>query len=271
MLFLGILAIGFYIHPLYLIYTNKYKYTVAGEEIYAAIFKSKQKKTKSKKVLLGDSVGNQLFRNTTNNDTINSLACNQTISMLGHFILLNNYLNAGNKVDTVYMIFNPYSFRNNLDQVYTFHYFLKPFFVKEYKPLFSKTVYTQIDKIPYSEFCREPYILTSNWAPHYVPPVVKKYPFLSQISVEYLNKIKTLSRQNNFKLIILPTPVSINEKQAIEEIDKNELSNSGLDQEFESYFKNIIYLDSINFIDGLHLKDDKLPYYTGYYKKELMN
>ena len=139
-IFLLISGIILSIKPNYLVLTGKYKVTVAGKEIYQSIFKSKQKK-KSKKILLGDSVGNQLFTNTTNNDTLNSLACNQAISMAGQFILLNNYLNSGNKVDTVLLIFTPFSFQNNLDQVFTYHYFLKPFYIYEYKPLFKKKLY----------------------------------------------------------------------------------------------------------------------------------
>ncbi|MHC1775946.1 MAG: hypothetical protein AB9834_11090 [Lentimicrobium sp.] len=255
--------------PNYLVLTDKYKTKVAGKEIYHSIFKSKQKK-KSKKILIGDSVCNQLFPNTKNNGTINSLACNQAISMVGHFILLNNYLNTGNKVDTVILIYAPISFMNNLNQIYTYHYFLKPFYTEEYKPLFTKTVNEQIQKIPYSNFCRFSNILTSNWAPNFTSTDTIKYSFLSPISVEYLIKIKKLSIKYNFKLIILPTPTALSEKPEIEKIDKNEIVNNNLEREFENYFTKIIYLDDSIFTDGIHLKYNYLQYYTKYYKNTLM-
>ena len=101
-----------YVKPLYLMYGDKYKKMLHGAEIYHSIFKSKQK-SKAKKLLLGDSVGNQLFSNVNYNDTINSLACNAAIEMVGHYILLNNYINAGNKFDTVFMVLTPFTFRKN--------------------------------------------------------------------------------------------------------------------------------------------------------------
>ena len=134
--------------PLVMIWTGSYKYTVAGNEIYYSIFKSKQKK-KFKKLLIGDSVANQLFSNKKNYTKINSLCCNQAISLTGHYILINNYLSAGNIIDTVYMIFSPSSFQNNLNQIYTYHYFLKPFYTNDYKNLYTKTVNNKIKKLPF--------------------------------------------------------------------------------------------------------------------------
>jgi hypothetical protein len=268
-LFLLIACPAITIIPTFLILTDSYKHTVAGNEIYYSIFKSKQKK-KTKKIIIGDSVGRQLFSNTTYNDSLNSLACNRGISMAGHFILLNNYLNAGNKIDTVFLIFTPFSFQSNLNDVFTYHYFLKPFYVKEYKPLFTKLVTKQIDKIPYAEFCRFPNILTSNWAPDFKSTDKTDYTFLSPVSVEYLIKIKELSMKHHFKVIILPTPTRISRKAEVERMMKNEITKNNLGPEFKNYFENIIYLNDNNFVDDVHLKREILAYYTSYYNEKLM-
>jgi len=211
-------------------------------------------------------MGGQLFPAGTNTDTINSLTCNQAISMVGYYILLNNYINSGNKIDTVYMIVTPLYLGNNLDQVYAYHYFLKPFYIDEYLPLFSETVKKQINKIPYVYFCRLPFILTSNWAPDFVSKDEKKYTFLSPVSIEYLKKIKELGVKYKFKLIVLPTPTAISKKPLLEKMNKNEIVKSNLSNEFNNYFENIIYLDDSNFVDGLHLK--KPQKYTEYYKNK---
>ena len=264
-----ILVLVVHIRPAYLLYKDKYKETVAGNEIYYSIFKSKQKK-KSKKILLGDSVGNQLFNNKKNNDTLNSLACNQSIAMVGHYLLLNNYLNAGNEVDTVFMLFSPFSFKNDLDQVYTYHYFLKPFYTDEYKPYFSETVTKQIEKVPYHQFSRYPIILTSDWAPDFTPKDSANYTFLSPISVEYLQKIKTLSIQHNFKLIIMPPPASMSKKPLIEKMNKAEYANTGLTAEFDSYFSNFFFLPDSDFTDGTHLIKPQVDVYNEYYKNKFI-
>jgi len=241
---------------------------VVGREIYHSIKKSKQK-NKSKKLLLGDSVGNQLFNNETNNDTINSLACNQSIGMVGQFILLNNYLKAGNHLDTLYMVFTVSSFGNNLNQVYTYHYFVKPFYTSEYKDLFTNTVVHQIKKIPFVSISRVPLILASDWAPHIKPSDKQEYTFLSPISIEYLDKIKALSVQYNFKIIVLPTPTSLNKKKLIDGINKKEIVDNNLESEFGQYFQNIIYLNDTSFFDGTHLKDPEK--YTDYYRTHFMH
>lgn len=266
-LFLVILIVILQIRPLYLLNNDRYKLTVTGTEIYESIFKSKQKK-KVKKILFGDSVGNQLFPNTKFSDTLNSMACNQSIGMVGQYILLNNYLKTGNQVDTVFMLFSPFSFQNNLDQVYTYHYFLKPFYIEEYMPLFTETVNDQIQKIPYHRFCRLPLILTSNWAPEYYSNDKLDYTFLSPISVEYLLKIKELSIKYHFSLIILPTPTSIIKKPLVEKMDKSEITKNNLETEFRDYFTNILYLDDTIFLDGTHFK--KVKKYTDYYKKRFI-
>jgi hypothetical protein len=175
--------------------------------------------------------------------------------MVGHYLLLNNYLNAGNEVDTVYMLFSPFSFQNNLNQVYTYHYFLKPFYTDEYKPYFTETVNKQIQKVPYYKFCRNPLVLTSDWAPDFTPKDTINYSFLSPISVEYIAKIKELSTKHDFKLIFVAPPASMSKKPLIEKMDQNEIVKNNLSNEFGNYFKNMIYLPDNNFFDGTHLKE----------------
>lgn len=255
--------IGFNVWPIYLLCKDRYKNRVAGNEIYYSIYKSKQKK-KTKKLLLGDSVGNQMFSNKTNNFPIYSLTCNQAIDMVGHFLLLNNFINAGNHIDTVYLLFSPFSFQSNLNNKYTYHYFLKPFYTNEYSTLYTETVYEQIHKIPYYYLCRLPYILTSNWAPDFISKDLINYTFLSPISVEYLKKMKELAIKHNFKLIIIPTPTSFNKKQFVDRLDKNEIVKNYLVSEFQYYFDNIIYLPDSDFVDGTHFKDPST--YSEYYR-----
>lgn len=263
------MALILQVRPLYLLYKDRYKETVAGNEIYYSIAKSKQKK-KSKKILLGDSVGKQLFDNKTNNDSLNSLACNQSIAMVGHYLLLNNYLNAGNEIDTVYMLFSPFTFKNNLDQIYTYHYFLKPMYIDEYKPLFTETVNKQIEKIPYARFCRFPMILTSDWAPDFKSKDSVTYTLLSPISIEYLTKIKELSIQHHFKLIMLPPPASMSKKPLIEKMDQQEIVKNNLSDVFGNYFKNFVYYEDAKFFDGTHVKNPELyrPYYLNVLMKQ---
>lgn len=253
-LFILVAALAIQIIPVLLLFRDTYQRIVAGNEIYLSIRKSKQKH-KFHKLLLGDSVARQLFPNNSDNDTLNSLACNQSIGMVGQYILLNNYIQAKNDIDTVYMVFSPFSFINNLDQVYTYHYFIKPFYNSEYHDLFTTTVHNQIHKIPFTSISHVPLIFVSNWAPDFNSTDSNVFTLLSPISVEYLFKIKKLSEQYHFTLVFIPPPLSIQSKYTVAKMLQNEIIPTGLSSEFNNYFNRIEYFDDSCFSDGHHLKD----------------
>ena len=249
-------------------YTNLFLFDYPGNEVFHSIVKSK-KKSVSHKVLLGDSVGNQLFSNKTNHEPINSLACNQAVGLIGQYFLLNNYLNAGNKIEEAFMLFNPFTFRNNLNQRFTYHYFLKPFYNSEYDSLFTVTVENQIEKIPYHSFAQLPPIYITSWAPDYKSQDGIDYTFLSPISIEYLAKIKALSIKHNFKLTFIPAPTNIEKKDLIDKINVEEFAKANLTEEFEAYFNKLIYLDPSKFSDGVHLVQPEI--YTKKLKASFIN
>ncbi len=260
LIFLILLPFLIYLLSVFLVYSNVYKKIATNSLIYQALDKSRKKQI-AKKIILGDSVGEQLFSCYSESDTLLSLATNASINMVGQYLLLNNYLNAGNKIEQVYLIYNPLGFKNNMEGHITYHFFLKPFYRDEYKPLFSKTVLTQLNKIPFISICQNPLVLSSDW----VPPK-RNYPinetndtvFLSPISIEYLHRIKKLSIIHNFKFKIISPPVIISNKQKINKLDKQSINSSNLTEEFKDYFEQIIYLNDSCFMDEFHLNNPKV-------------
>ena len=241
----------------WLLIDDKYKSTVYGNEVYKALEKSK-KKTKYRKLILGDSTANQ-FYNCKKEDPNGaySLSCTQAIGMVGQFILLNNYLNAGNRPDSVYLVYTPFSFWDNLDQVYTYHYFLKPFYYDEYKPLMTKTVIEQIRRIPKYWACHIPYIQTTGWAPD-IKLQERHYSFLSPISTEYLTKIDSLSIEYKFDLEIIPTYVANHWRDSINHFNRKEFESTVFGNKLTQYLEQIYYLPDSCFIDEVHLKHPML-------------
>ncbi len=234
-----------------LLYTDVYLFNYPGYVIHDAIKKSKTKSNK-KILLLGDSVGHQLFPNKDDNDSIYSLACNQAISLAGQYVLLHNYINTGAKFEKLVLFITPFSFRNNLDQMYTYHYFLKPFDNDENRYLFTNSVKEQIAKIPYHRWHSMPHIAATTWAPDYISKDTSTFTFLSPISIEYLHKIRELSKLYNFSIKIVSPPISISKREAIDSIYQNEIRNANLENEFANYFNLIAYRDSALFSDGTH-------------------
>lgn len=242
----------------YLFITKKYEAYVNGFETYTSIRKSNQKSSR-KKLLLGDSVAKQLVMYNKDNTNVNSLACNQAISMVGQYLLFKNYLAAGNKIDTTILLMNPIiSFKNNLDQPLTFHYFLKPFYKEEYKPEFSAYVNNQIKKIPYYKASQFPLITASNWSPDFKSGDSALHSFLSEISLEYLLKIKKMADDNKIVFLIYPPPLRKSLKSTIDSIRTNHIDIPGLEKEFSLYFSRVTYIDDKYYVDGPHFKKDFL-------------
>jgi hypothetical protein len=240
-----------------------------GHQTYSAIKKSKSKSTK-KILLLGDSVAKSLFPNDEEGE-INSLATNQAIGVPGNYFLLKNYLDAGNTIETLVIIYNPYSLKNNLNQKYSYHYFLKPFFNDEYVNYFTVNLLEQIEMIPNKNYLLIPSIRATLWSPNF--PQSKnlitdefgnsnntKYSYLSPLSIEYLNKIKDLSIKNGFDIKLLPVPTSTNKKINFISFQK-ETEKTNLIEEFKFYLDNLNYIDPKYFSDGIHLNNQEIKNY----------
>jgi hypothetical protein len=232
-------------------------YDIIGKEVYESIKLSNQK-TKFKKLLIGDSVARQISTGNRLGDSVYSLACNQAVSMAGQYILLNNYIQSGNQFDTLYILYSPSSFQNNLDQIFTFNYFMKPFYEDQNFKYLSKNVHDQISKIPFHSASQLNLIKSSNWSPEYNSKSIPVVSFLSPISIEYLTRIDSLSKLHGFHIIVISPPCSKNFRRSILQMDRRKIFNNKLDRLFEGYFESIIYLDEAKFTDGLHLQD-RLP------------
>lgn len=253
LIFVSPIVFYFIVKTAWLLKDDRYKTTIYGNEIYKAIEKSK-KKTKYKKLILGDSTANQFYNcKESDPDSAYSLSCNQAIGMVGQYILLNNYLKAGNKPDSVFLVYTPFSFWDNLDQVYTYHYFLKPFFIEEYKPYMTETVMKQIKKIPKYWACHIPFIQTTGWAPN-VQQGERNYSFLSPICKEYLYKIDSLSKQHHFEFEIIPTFVANHWRDSISHFNRLEFANCSYAEKLNKYLNRINYKDDSCFVDEVHLR-----------------
>lgn len=252
LLFVSPFVLYYTAKTLWLLKDDRYQKETNGNEIYCAIGKSK-KKTPYRKLILGDSTANQFYNcKEEDPDSAYSLSCNQAVGMVGQFILLSNYLNAGNRPDSVFIVYTPFSFWDNLDQVYTYHYFLKPFYYDEYKPLMNETVLRQIRKIPKYWMCHLPYIQTTSWAPD-LTPEERPYSFLSPICKDYLSKIDSLSTEYHFSYEIVPTFVAEHWRDSIAHFNRTEFAECRYAEKLSAYLDSIVFLPDSCFVDEVHL------------------
>lgn len=234
----------------------------AGRIVFSAISKSnKNQGKKIKKLLLGDSVGNQIFNVNNYNDSLYSLCSNQAITLAGNYFLLKNFLETNPTTEgiEVALIFTPFTLQNDLNQIFTFHYFLKSFNISDYGKEFTSKTHEQINKIPYSYLAQFPPIKYSNWAPAYEPtPNAKTAGIISDFNAEYLLKIQDLCEKRNIKLNAFCPAIPLSKKDTVTKIKVATLPNVSLKSIFEHYWDTLELLDDQLFVDGVHYNLEKV-------------
>ncbi len=233
------------------------------QHIYIAIVKSHAKK-KVKKLIFGDSCSKQLYEPNEYKESVYSLATNQAISMVGQYVLLNNFIrmNLTQLPDEVCLIMDFNSFRNNLDQTFTYNYFLKPFFKEEFTKYFSSSTLSIIEKIPYHQLTKWPLVATSLWSPEFLQNHDNgNNLYISTQSNEYLQRMKRLCDRFHIKFRILPSIMPISKKTSFNHFIQS--IASGIERTPASYFNNYFsvatFLPDSCFSDGIHLKTDFIP------------
>jgi hypothetical protein len=255
----ALIFLGLAVKTYYFWRNDKYQETISGREIYWAIKKSEQRQ-KVDEVLLGDSVAQQLYDNRHFNRDPFSLACNQSISCVGYYLLLKQFLetNADQLPKRVVLLIHPETLRNNLDQVYTFHYFLKPFDTAGNRQYFSPIVDAQIHKIPFYFTSQYTLVKTSNWSPDFTPTPQNDQDPVAPVSIEYLSKIKALCEHCGISFCMIPVPVRASLQPKIE-LNRakylRQAASIGMQREFDYYLHRSIALDDALFSDGTHFRN----------------
>lgn len=254
---------------IYLIVVIPITYIITGilkpnADVYEAIVAS-EKQTIYSTVLLGDSVSRQLFnvRNQENSQYYH-LNSNQAIGVIGNYILLNNYLINNPQTRKVYLIMRPTSFNNNLNQKWTYTYFILPFLKEENKKYFSET---SLKKVNIKRKFLNKYLLNIFELNPKLSLLLKidysdemtdiKEAYLSDISIEYLKKIKKLLQEKNIEFFVLASPLSIKEKSEYNLLRKN-IKDNHFEDIFVYYFDSIQYYPENDFIDGVHFSKEYL-------------
>lgn len=187
--------------------------TFNGKEVFHSIGLSKKKSGKSL-LILGDSVGRQLYPSERTYPDAVSLSCNQAVTMAGQYFLMRNYFeaNADALPDRVVFVCTPQCLQNDLDQ-FTFQYFLKPFYTREYKPLFNGILQARLERIPHYRTARLPFVRVSNYAFAYELEPDAPYGLVSPLSRSYLQEMSSLaaSKGVSFSLVCPPVRESLRE------------------------------------------------------------
>ena len=233
---------------------------IENGQIYNAISKSRKENKNMEIVILGGSVANQMYNNNIYSDSINSFCTVMPITIAGQYLILKNILKHSDLTGKqVIMVMHPNGFTARLYGPASYHYFLKPFYNREFIPLMDSYLTTKLSAIPLKWMFRFPMMRCTNWTPESGQiDLVNAGAKLSPLSINYLHEIEKLSHQYGFSFKILP-PVQPEKNKDIDyELLKKEISSNQLDSIFYNYFEKMQYLKDDLFLDGFHVNDPNI-------------
>jgi hypothetical protein len=104
-------------------------------------------------------------------------------------------------------------------------------------------------------------------------PVKNLRTELSDISIEYLKKLKSLADRYSIDLLVVSPPVRISKKEQTKnwETLKKQIEKENLSDIFQGYFSSIEYIDDSFFQDYNHLKRSYLEENQEYLLKKMLN
>lgn len=225
-------------------------------KVTEAVYRSR-KHIKTKKLVLGDSVGNLLYGNSKDS-CVYSLTATVAITTCGQYCLLSNFLsnNKDQNPEEVIVIINPLCWNNILNGNLCYSLFAKQFYNNEFKLYLDKEEIDEIATWPYS------YLLDQKWF-RICPFTVNiknngiQYGWISEMQYRYIHKMEDLCKSKNIKFRLVSGPVRESLKSKVDSIAS--VNNKSQEPIFKEYFKSIKYLPDDNFIDELHLKQSNIP------------
>ncbi|MDQ3234610.1 MAG: hypothetical protein M3Q07_22630 [Pseudobdellovibrionaceae bacterium] len=238
---------------------------------YDVVLRSQEKTTKTK-LVLGDSVANQIYYEQRNSPDTLVLTSVQGISMIGQYILMNKVLEANpGQIKSMSLVYIPHSFSNNLDQPYTMGNLVSAFFTFENLHYFSRESIWMLARRPLVflsllKFFRTNNLLTIDYTPFNPDPSMPFEPFtrhaafLSPISSQYLKLIFDKCAEEKIECKVVGAPIARTANIDFVKF-RNSVASSGLDKEFEHYFDAVHVLEGENFVDGVHLTNSALAMY----------
>lgn len=265
LIFLPVLILGISAKPAYLLMGDKYQYMPKFNWVYTALKQSKKHKPEAKIVVLGDSVGNQLFKvgSPDNDGEIYSLTCSAAIDIVGQYILLYNFLEK-NKPDAVVLVNNGYKYNLNAPQV--FHHFLKTFNVPENQKHLTPLAKSRIKDVPFYFMSQVPHIFTTTWGPKIPFEPDRSGKLISDLSTEYLLKMEELCKEKGVNLLAIPPPLKAQKKPMFDKYMDQEIAERGLDYVFRFYPETITFAGAKKFKDMMHIKNNFIDDYIIQYR-----
>lgn len=184
-----------------------------GREVYQALAEARRP-SPARVVVFGDSVGRQLYApHGKMRDDIRVLCSTAVISLAGQYRVLLEAARAGNLRGTeVVLICHPVSFEHDLQDQFTYQYFIKPFWLSANQDVLTPAVLARIQQVPWHAAVHLPSIRYGNWNPNWTePPIqlgVRTTNYIHDVAAEYLRRIADLAHKEGFPIRIVAPPIN---------------------------------------------------------------
>lgn len=204
-------------------------------------------------VILGASVAHQLFHPE---QAQNYLATHAHVTLAGNYILASNLIKNNPDLKTIVFVFHPGGFGGVFEKAGVYAGFVKP--------MFNYHNYEYFDTLLINKMARKPLSFLSIFNFYKILPLddvnfnagEKRKRFeISDFSLIYLKKLKQLCNSHQIELILASPPLSdIYMDYASLNILKSNVQKYQLEEIFDGYFENIVFLPDECFKDGNHFK-----------------
>lgn len=242
---------------------------VGAREIIPYIEKV-QKKDGSTKLILGDSVCNQILnRFQEGNEAFCISGTNRAVTLAGQYILAEEFVKNHKSVTDIYLVIILDSLTTEFDRQFGYQYVVMPFTETDTIKNLAPSTRSQLRRIYGPLFCWKPVVEVIETSPlnrklflNFLTYKDQIFPLdsdtaVSEVSYQYLEKIYRLCEENDINLHLIPGPHADTEEQHIRErrIEK-ELNENGSIKYFGDYFDKIEYYPAELFRDGVHFDEN---------------
>lgn len=240
--------------------TNSEEYGNEPSEEIIPYIREVQKNSDYTKLVVGDSVCSQLFNSFQKyNKVYCTVGSNQAITMIGHYLLIREFLESHSEATDVYLVLRSMTGSGLDNGKLAYQYLVTPF--SEAGLLQNVSDQTKEDfEYIYGEIFIRPEVI------QFIDnsPVAKKL-FLNSytnvnydngiMSFEYFGMIMELCEEHDVKLHLLHSPMQESSRETMQQEKENSFeacTNDLMWQYVESYYDSIVYYPDNYFSDGIH-------------------
>ncbi len=255
-----------------LTHSKEYIYEDFGPNEIMPYIARVQEKNQYTKLVLGDSVCNQIFERYHGTDSdLCICGTNQAVSMAGQYILAKEFVDNHENVTDIYLIIIMDSLASGFNAQLGYQYAVMPFVETDtigaldeetrdeishmYGGFFSKKKTVEI--IHKSPLCMKLYLNALAKKDQMFPQ--KQQGLISDLSYRYLIKLQDLCDKEGIRFHLTPGPHADSENQHVRaEQVRREVEERGDQLDLETYFDQIIYYPEALFKDRVHFDEDQL-------------